>query len=131
MTEIDLEERLAEIAQVDGRYDSEAYRFIFESLDYVLYKLGKHKRPIGNRHVSVRELLEGVREYALDQFGSLSRVVLEHWGIFSTADIGEIVFNLVDGGLLNKQESDHKADFAEGFDFREVFEEHYVPEIPW
>jgi uncharacterized repeat protein (TIGR04138 family) len=131
MAEIDLEEKIIEIAEEDGRYHPEAYRFIFESLDYLLYRLGKHDRPVGNRHVSVQELLEGVKEYALEQFGPLSRIVLEEWGISSTADVGEIVFNLVEEGLLNKQESDSKEDFAGGFDFREVFEESYIPDIPW
>ena len=69
--------------------------------------------------------------FALEQFGSLSRTVLEYWGIYKTEDIGEIVFNLVEAGLLNKQDSDCKADFANGFNFREAFEESYSPDIPW
>lgn len=131
MTDLDLEDKLLEIAEDDGRYDPYAYRFIFDSLDFVLFNQGKSHLPPGDRHITVDQLLEGVKEYGLDQFGPLTRLVLEHWGIYTTEDIGEIVFNLVEGGLLNKQESDHKEDFSNGFDFREVFEESYVPEMPW
>ena len=131
MTHANLEEKLEEIATRDGRYLVNAYRFIFDSLDYVIVKLGRDHHPIGDRHVSVDQLLEGIRESALDHFGPLSRLVFEHWGIHSTEDIGEIVFDLVEGGLLNKQESDLKEDFANGFNFRDDFEDHYVPEIPW
>jgi len=130
MTNIGLDEKMQEISEQSNLYHPDAYRFVFDSLDYVVYSLGRYHKPAGNRHVSVKELLDGVKEFALAQFGPLSRVVLEHWGISSTADIGEIVFCLVEGGLLNKQESDNRADFENGFDFREAFEESYTPEIP-
>ena len=97
----------------------------------VILRLVKHERVPGERHVSVEEMLDGVKDYALGRFGPLARIVLEHWGIYSTEDIGEIVFNLVEGGMLNKQDSDHKEDFASGYDFWEVFEERFVPDIPW
>jgi uncharacterized repeat protein (TIGR04138 family) len=131
MSELQIEEKIMETASRDGRYHGEAYRFVFDALDFVLISLGRHQQPIGDRHVSVEQLLDGVREFALDQFGPLSRTVLEYWGIYRTEDIGEIVFNLVEAGLLNKQDTDNKADFANGFNFREAFEESYSPEIPW
>jgi len=131
MTEISLEDKLMEIAIVDGRYHLEAYRFIFDSLDFVFYNLNRINNTSDDRHITVDQLLGGVKEYALDQFGSLSKIVLEEWGISNTVDIGEIVFNLVEGGLLNKHDSDNKSDFIHGFDFHEVFEEAYVPQMPW
>jgi uncharacterized repeat protein (TIGR04138 family) len=131
MTELNLEEKLQDIADLQAKYDVEAYKFIFDSLDYVLVSNGKYQYASGDRHVSVEQLLDGIKDFALEQFGPLSRIVLEEWGIYCTEDIGEIVFDLVDGGLLNKQESDDKRDFSRGFSFREVFEENYVPEIPW
>ena len=131
MTDLDLDLRLEEIAERDGRYSTQAYRFVFDALDYILLQLGKSRSLPGERHVSVPQLLDGIRIYALKRFGPLSRMVFEYWGIYSTADFGEVVFNLVEGGLLNKQESDHKEDFENGFDFHETFEEGYVPEIPW
>lgn len=130
-TEPRLEDQLEAIAIEDGRYHATAYRFIFDSLDYILIKLGRADKPIGDRHITVDQLLEGIKQCALDHFGPLSRLVFEHWGVYRTEDIGEIVFNLVECGLLNKQESDLKADFAEGFDFQDAFEENYTPEIHW
>ncbi|MBU0755702.1 MAG: hypothetical protein KJ645_11225 [Planctomycetes bacterium] len=130
-TEYSLEDQLEAIALEDGRYAPNAYRFIFDSLDYILLCLGRQHKPVGDRHISVEQLLDGVRQCALDHFGPLSRLVLESWGVFRTEDIGEIVFNLVECGLLNKQETDLKEDFAGGFDFRDVFEENYTPVIRW
>ena len=129
-TELKLDEKLLDIAQGDGRYHPEAYRFIFDSLDFVLYAMGRQESGPGDRHITVTQLLEGIRAYALEQFGPLSRIVFESWGLYRTEDIGEIVFNLVEGGLLNKQDSDHKADFANGFSFQQAFEETFVPDIP-
>ncbi len=79
------------------------------------------------RHISGRELAEGVRDVALDRFGVLARTVLEHWGIRVTEDVGEVVFTLVEGGVLIKQDEDRIEDFREIYDFQEVFEEAY----PW
>ncbi len=131
MADLNLDVQLREIAARDGRYTEQAYHFVFDSLDFILIHLGKRCNPLGNRHINVKPLLVGFKEFALFQFGPLSRIVLESWGIFRTEDIGEVVFALVEGGLLNKQESDHKEDFANGFDFREAFEEEYEPEILW
>ncbi|MEW6534971.1 MAG: Minf_1886 family protein [Candidatus Auribacterota bacterium] len=109
-------ELLQEICANDKRYELEAYNFVLLALNYTM---GKHERP---RHVSGRELMEGIREYALDQFGPLVRTVFEHWGIHTSDDFGEIVFNLVNNGLLGKSENDSKDDFHNVFDFEEVFD---------
>ena len=68
-----------------------------------------------------------VRDLAIARFGLLARVVLEHWGVHSTEDIGEIVFLLVDHGVLTKEDTDRREDFADVFSFEEVFESEY----PW
>jgi len=128
---LSLEDKLEEIAVQDGRFHASAYRFIFDSLDYILVHMGRYNRPIGDRHISVDQLLDGLKAYAIEQFGPLSRLVLESWGVYRTEDIGEIVFNLVEGGLLNKQDCDLKEDFTDGFDFRKEFEENYIPHMPW
>jgi len=110
------DELLESILQRDRRYDREAYRFVSESLVYAVRKSGR----VG--HVSGRELCEGVRDHALDQFGRLARTVLEGWGIRRSEDIGEIVFNMVDVGLLRKTEEDRREDFHDVFDFQKVFD---------
>ena len=79
------------------------------------------------RHISGEELAYGARELALRQFGPMARTVLAHWGIHSTDDLGEIVFAMVDCGVLIKREEDRQEDFQDLFDFEEAFEREY----PW
>ena len=104
------------IVEADSRYSIEAYGFIFEVLDYTYRMIGER------RHVTGQELLEGMRRFALEQYGPMARTVLEHWGIRRCEDVGEIVFNLVEHGLLNKTERDSKEDFKGGSDFWEAFD---------
>jgi uncharacterized repeat protein (TIGR04138 family) len=63
----------------------------------------------------------------LDRFGPLARTVLEHWGIHTTDELGEIVFALVDAGVLVAEPQDRAQDFQGLFDFEEAFERGY----PW
>jgi uncharacterized repeat protein (TIGR04138 family) len=103
------------ILKKDNRYQLEAYKFVFEALEYTLKKIGTH------RHISGKELLDGIRNYALQQFGPLAKMVFNKWGIHRTDDFGEIVFNLVDAGLLGKTENDSRDDFKDQYDFNDVF----------
>jgi uncharacterized repeat protein (TIGR04138 family) len=126
------QQRLAALAAQDRRYPVEAYHFVFESLDFVLERQERSLRRHGksaspDRHVSVHLLLEGLRQYALEEFGPLARLVLERWNIYRTEDFGEIVFSLVEHRLLNKQDTDRKADFRNGFNFREAFDKAWRP----
>ena len=115
-----------QILREDDRYDREAYLFLQEALDCTIKIL---KRPAdAPRHVSGRELNEGIRHYAITEFGPVAKRVLNAWGIRSTEDFGEIVFNLVGKGVLGKTESDRKEDFADGFDFDEAFVRPFLPE---
>ena len=114
------------ILKEDTRYNRDAYVFVKDSWDYTVKML---KSPPGiPRHVTGRELLEGFRAYAMEEFGPMSRRVLDTWGIRRTEDVGEIVFNLVNKGFFGKQESDTKVDFAAGYDFDEAFVRPYLPE---
>ena len=79
------------------------------------------------RHISGEELANGVRKLALKQYGPMARTVLGHWGIHGTEDLGEIVFAMVECGVLVKQEEDRREDFQGLFDFEDVFEREY----PW
>ncbi len=114
-------EKFRTLLAADDRYDAEAYNFLYEALDWTLKKVARVDRR-GSQHVSGRELLEGIRQYAIEQFGCLARTVLESWGVSATDDFGEIVFNLVEHDLMGKQESDTKEDFHDVFDFSEVFD---------
>lgn len=115
------EDILQNILTRDPRYTSEAYAFVRAGLDYTVRRLDKP------RHVSGQELLDGIREFALAEFGPMTRTVLNGWGIRRTEDIGEMVFNMVETGLLGKTEKDSRADFANGYDFDEAFRKPFLP----
>lgn len=111
--------KVTQILGKDSRYDMEAYSFVLSGLQYTLSKLDEH------RHISGRELLDGIREYALRQYGPMTRTVLEYWGIKNTMDFGEIVFNLVETGLMKRRPEDLKEEFKNVFDFEKVFDRPY------
>jgi uncharacterized repeat protein (TIGR04138 family) len=116
-----LQQTLGQLQRRNPRFSPEAYLFVLGGLHRRLAELDQP------RHISGPELASAVRDLALGRFGLLARVVLEHWGIHCTEDIGEIVFLLVDHGVLTKQESDRREDFVELYSFEEVFELEY----PW
>ncbi len=103
------------------RYHETAYVFVLSALHFVLERLDEP------RHISGRELAEGVRDLAIERFGPMARTVLEHWGVRSTADVGEMVFALVEAGILIKQDEDDLGDFADVYSFDEAFGQDY----PW
>lgn len=105
----------------DPRYDERAYAFVLAALEEVVAHLPRR------RHVSGGELAEGCRVLALRLWGPLSKTVLEHWNLRATRDIGEVVFNLLDVGVLSKDDSDAREDFDDLYDFTRVFETNY----PW
>ena len=115
------EELLQKNLARDPRYAAEAYVFVRAGLDYTVRRLEKP------RHVSGQELLDGIREFALAEFGPMTRTVLKGWGLQRTEDVGEIVFNMVETGLLGKTEKDSRADFARGYDFDEAFSKPFRP----
>ena len=84
--------------------------------------VSKFKKP---KHISEEQLLEGIREYASEQYGAMARTVLNYWGIHKTDDFGEIVFGLVDVGILRKQPGDKAEDFHDVYDFEAVFDKGY------
>lgn len=127
MKKVKFHEALALILQQDERYPGDAYLFVREGLDYTIKQLDKPIEGPG-RHVSGQELLAGLRDYALQEYGPLARRVLAYWGVCSCEDFGEIVFNLVHAGVLGKTENDQKADFTSGYDFDAAFSAPFIPE---
>jgi len=111
-------EQIERLAESDGRFRKEAYLFIYDALHYTVNKLGKADLPKDQRHISGRDLLHGISEYGLDQFGPLTHAVLNHWGVTTTRDFGEMVFALVDARLMSKTERDCLEDFTDVYDLR-------------
>ena len=124
-------EAVEEICKADPRYDQDAYLFVREGLDFTLKLLKKHTQtnPV-HRHISGQELLDGLRQHALNQFGPMAKTVLNYWGVRKCEDFGELVFNMVDKGVLGKTEQDRREDFRSGFDFDEAFVQPFRPARP-
>jgi uncharacterized repeat protein (TIGR04138 family) len=119
MESLKFEEDLRHILEKDKRYHRDAYLFVFEALEYTLQKVGQR------RHVSGRELCEGIRDFLHEHYGLLAFVLLERWGIKETIDFGEIVFNLVNNGLMRKTEEDRIDDFRDVYSLREELFDKY------
>ncbi|MBI4576766.1 MAG: hypothetical protein HY722_10930 [Planctomycetes bacterium] len=115
---------MAAIRRRDPRYAAEAYIFCFEALDHTLKMLGIDSED-KRRHVTGPELLEGVRDLALRNFGALARMVFESWGLRETRDFGHIVFHLVDSGLMGKTEEDRIDDFVGVYQFAAVLDDQW------
>jgi uncharacterized repeat protein (TIGR04138 family) len=121
-------EAIEEIVQKDPRFDRDAYLFVREGLDFTVKMLKKNPSgPPSHRHVTGQELLDGLRQFALEQFGPMSKTVLEQWGIKQCEDFGDIVFNMVEKGILGKTEQDSREDFKGGYSFDEAFVKPYRP----
>ena len=105
----------------EQRFDERAYLFVLGALEFCQQRL-----PV-RRHITGRELAPSCRDLALERFGVLARLVLESWGIRSSADIGDVVFTLVDLELLMSQPTDSRDEFSDVFDFDQAFERDY----PW
>lgn len=111
-----------ELRRLTGcRYAPEAYMFVLEALDYTIYLQGSSNGPLESSHITPKELLSGIRRYALEEFGSFAPYTFRSWGVSSTEDFGALVFDMCDAGLLNKTESDKRSDFSNGFDFEVAF----------
>lgn len=125
----DFSEIVALICKEDPRFDRRAYEFVRLGLDNTVKELRKRdtERAEKSRHVTGPELLEGLRAYALDQFGPLAKTVLNAWGITRCRDFGDIVFNLIEYNVFSKTENDRREDFADVFDFDEAFVKPFQP----
>jgi uncharacterized repeat protein (TIGR04138 family) len=137
MNTANFDEALDQIVQQDTRYNRDAYLFVREALDHtqkLVNKAAKTETRAAEqtaegkvRHVSGQELLAGIRDYALEQFGPMTLTVLNEWGVRRCEDFGEIVFNMVENHLLAKTKKDSREDFKGGYDFEEAFRHPFLP----
>lgn len=119
-------EVVALIRKEDDRYATGAYVFLRQALDHTLKRIRKREGGV-TRHITGAELCEGIRDYGLEQYGPMARTLLEEWGIRSTEDFGEIVFNLIDYGIFGKTDEDSREDFRQIFTFEEAFSKPFRP----
>jgi uncharacterized repeat protein (TIGR04138 family) len=115
------DELIARIRDRDGRFHEQAYLFVLAALEYC------QQRHKVRRHIAGAELALSCRDFAIRQYGLTARTVLSHWGVESTADLGQIVFVLIDVGLLIRHPNDRIEDFDGVFDFAQAFDGDY----PW
>ncbi len=112
-----------ELLQQDQRFHIEAYAFVRDALEYAQETMKMPGQGVeGENHITGQQLCEAIRRYALDQFGYMAITVLNSWGVFSTGDFGEIVYNLIRVKHMKKSESDRREDFNDVFDFANAFE---------
>ncbi len=129
MADLDVEQIVTLIRKEDPRFDRQAYKFVRDGLEYVVKELKKKDaaRAKISRHVSGRELTEGLRAYALEQFGPLTKTVLNSWGLHATIHFGDIVYNLIEYNVFSKTDADRREDFSEVFDFDAAFVDPFQP----
>jgi len=116
----DYQATLDRVLERDPRYSREAYFFIQSALEYFQHN---HRRGKGREHLTGPQVLDGVRELAILEFGPMARSVLNYWGLERGEDVGEIVYNLIEVGLMAKTDEDRKEDFAGVMAFDESFDE--------
>ena len=135
-----------QLLKQDPRYKLEAYQFIREGLSYGQNMMGLGEvspsdeslpdvddaddededwEPPAERHLTGQDLCEAIRQYAVDQYGLMAKVVLNSWGLHSTSDFGEIVYNLIRIGMMKKSKTDRREDFDNAFDFDEAFTQQF------
>src|SRR6185295_16927185 len=129
MQDPDFAEIVGLICKEDPRFDRKAYDFVRLGLDHTVKELRKKEttRTEKSRHVSGPELLEGLRIYALEQYGPLTKTVLNAWGVTRCRDFGDIVFNLIEYNVFSKTDNDRREDFSDIYDFDEAFVKPFQP----
>lgn len=129
MQKIGFAEALESVVAHDPRYQRDGYIFLRDALDFTT-KQQKKVKGVSVRHVTGPELLAGVRQYALKEFGPMVVTVFDSWGIRSCEDIGHMVFNLIGVGVFGKTEQDSIEDFKNVYDFKEAFVKPFEPAKP-
>ncbi len=126
MSPISFDQIVMQIVCRDPRYAPEAYSFIREALDFTLERVVRAEGGLG-RHVKGKELLEGIRDYALQEYGPMAYTVLEQWHIKAGIDIGNIVFNLISAEVFSKEDSDTIHDFDGVMNLKNALEQPFKP----
>lgn len=138
----DRRRRLMQLLRDDPRYTLDAYNFVGEALAYAQQELrmgceGQSRQKdksegeeSSERHLTGQQLCEAIRQYAVEQYGYMAKVVLNSWGVYTTGDFGEIVYNWIRLGEMKKSEHDRREDFDDVYDFNEAFQQHFEITLP-
>ena len=135
---------ILKIVEDDPRYKLDAYEFVRLALTYAQDELmkesgtpedetadqgGESDAGVSNydesggteQHLTGQQLCEAIRRYALDEFGYMAAVVLKSWGITTTSDFGDIVYNMIHVEQMRKSPQDRREHFDDVYDFDQVF----------
>lgn len=131
-------EVLMNLVKADTRYKLDAYLFVRDGLSFAQDELQMgfgdeepeevQERP--ERHLTGQQLCEALRQYALDQYGYMAKTVLNSWGVKTTGDFGEVVYNMIREKLMKKSETDRREDFDDIYDFSEAFQQKFDISLP-
>ena len=126
MHDASFDEPFAKIQAMDPRFHRDAYVFVREALEFTQKQIHKENRRRG-KHISGQQLLSGIREYALQQFGPMAKTVFEEWGVCRCEDFGDIVFNMIEVDWFARTSKDSREDFAGGYSFDDAFLKPFLP----
>lgn len=126
----ELLERFEHALRRDGRYPPEAFEFLHRGLAAAT-RIKYGDQPTAEpRHVSGQELCQGLRTLALQTWGPLAGEVLRRWNIRRTRDFGEMVYLMIEVGLMGRQDSDSITDFDDVYDFDVAFGSYEIQPPP-
>ncbi|MFT5524777.1 MAG: putative repeat protein (TIGR04138 family) [Pirellulaceae bacterium] len=136
-----IDEDFIEEMDVDDFEDNEGVGGDMESNDFdpdgldndfdeVQFEEAEEVSQQSESHLTGQQLCEAIRIYAVEQFGYMAKTVLNSWGINSTSDFGEIVYNLISVELMKKSDSDRREDFNDVYDFEDVFKQRFKITMP-
>ncbi|MBB5033448.1 Minf_1886 family protein [Prosthecobacter vanneervenii] len=125
MTPISFGEAVRRSIQNDPRYHPAAYELVRDALHVAAKKFRDENAE--DQHVSGQELLAGFREHVLSEYGPMSNIILDQWGLQRGEDVGNIVYNLIECGYFGKNDGDSIEDFAGGYDFATAFTNPFLP----
>src|SRR5882762_11831450 len=120
MQKIGFAEAVERIQAADPRYHRDVYAFMRDALDFTVKQQKKAKEGV-SRHVTPQQLLDGVRLFALKEFGPMVQTVFGYWNVHACEDLGNIVFNMIREEILGKNETDTREQFSGGYDFHDAF----------
>ncbi len=130
MQKLDFAEAVDQITSADRRFDREAYFFLRDALDYTVKQRKRLREGEGCGHVTGQQLLEGIRQYALKQFGPMVVTVFDYWNVQRCDDFGVMVYSLIKLNIFGKTDTDSIEDFKGGYSFEDAFVTPFLPERP-
>lgn len=121
-----MKKNIEQIAKEDGRYDPSALKFVYDGLGYTIQSLKKSGKQSDSNHISGAELANGIAQLAVKRWGRMAKTVLNHWGVTTTRDMGDIVYLMITNEWMTAQETDTVEDFNNIYDFEELFEKNFT-----